>query len=471
MEKVICKICNRSLNQITWKHLDSCAKITFKEYQQRFPNEKTITDVSTLKRSQSFHHPCSGKTLTEAYGAERAAEISAAISKGQIGRSAPPNAGTGITGTRKDTGLFARSTYEANLDRIFALEGKHILGEFDAANHRQEMQDGTTNVTYQPDRVDVDGFFGFPGALIEVKGYMWPDDWKKICLFRQQNPLKKLLVIGCDPKTSDVNYNDLTKKYQSAIPLWETESSNYQTRPDLYRIDYVAPDREKMLKETYPNGTHIDIRHPHWIFISNRCLSYNKARGKTTYIRALRLIAITNRRAGASRLSSGPYNFELWRVDTEDCQTFWVTNQSKTVTFYCYEKSEYSRLYKFFNGNCDMSLTCGPKPIKEKVVPGFKVPKSRVNARMSYAEYLAVGKTDAELRESGVSKHLIDFYHRLPVITQKLPREQFVDLYERQGVQLEDVATLHGVARGDLTFLRLHYGIARLHPKKTLVSA
>lgn len=83
--------------------------------------------------------------------------------------------------------------------------------------------------------------------------------------------------------------------------------------------------------------------------------------GKNPYIDSVNLLAISNRRYGAGRKSCGVYNYELWEIETESGEKFYVTNQSKTVDFYCYQQCKKEKLEKFFDGNCDMNLKYGKK--------------------------------------------------------------------------------------------------------------
>ena len=66
--------------------------------------------------------------------------------------------------------------------------------------------------------------------------------------------------------------------------------------------------------------------------------------GKNPYIESISLEAITNKRHLSSRKSSGEFNFELWKVKTKNNDIFYVTNQFKTVLFYCYEENEYDNI-------------------------------------------------------------------------------------------------------------------------------
>ena len=191
---------------------------------------------------------------------------------------------------------------------------------------------------------------------------MYPEDWEKIKLFREQYKDNKLLVISSDKTYLDINYKDLEQKYKDKIPLWETEKQNYKTRPDLYVVDYKTPEHIKFYQINYPNHINSSIVDSHLLFIANKCLSFNKVSlGKDPYIETIELIAITDKRQGAGRKSSGEYNYELWKVTTIDKEIFYVTNQNKTTLYYCYENVDINQLTSFFIDNTVPNLKYGRK--------------------------------------------------------------------------------------------------------------
>ena len=363
-DRIECQICHNKFKQITPKHLLKNHGVSLEEYKEKFGN----SDIFTRKRKlayKNFKSPNKGRTYKEIYGEEESIIKRNKISQKQIGRPCSVLCGTGICGTRKDTNTFARSTYEANIDRIFIFENKKYLDEININRNRFDLKrkDGT-KITYCPDRKDIDGLFE-KDAFLEIKGYMYPEDWEKIVLFRQQYPNEKLLIISSDLKYYNINYSDLELKYKKNIPLWEDDKNNYKTRPDLYNIDYKTPEHILFLENNYPNHINIVIKDLHVIFIANKCLSFNRvSMGKEVYVEDVRLLKISNRRSRSSKKSTGEYNYELWEILTKSNEKFYVTNQSKTLIFYCYEESKYNDLIKFFENNCDMNLAYGPKKIK-----------------------------------------------------------------------------------------------------------
>ena len=359
-ERVKCKICKCEMKQITVKHLNE-HNISFEEYKTQYPNAPTSTE-KRLKIYQNFKSPNKGKTYEIIYGDKEAKIKKNKISQNQIGRPCPKLAGTGISGTRKDTGTFARSTYESNIDRIFILENKKYADEtFINATRFDLIKKNGEKITYCPDRIDEEGLF-HKGAYLEIKGYMHPDDWEKIQLFREQYKNKKLLVICKDKSYFDIDYRELEKKYKNRILLWEGEKQNYRTRPDLYVIGYKTPEHLLFYQKNYPNHINSNILDQHLTFIANKCLSFNRVSlGLDPYIEHIELIAISNRRQGSSRQSSGEYNYELWKITTTENNAFYITNQDKTTLFYCYEESDLDRLTPFFANNNIERLKYGRK--------------------------------------------------------------------------------------------------------------
>ena len=360
-ERITCLLCLNKFKQITERHLKSIHGLSTEDYKKQFPTASTCT-TTRLNRYRAFKHPNKGKTYDQIYGTEEGLKKRSKISQKQIGRPASPLAGTGITGTRKDTGAFARSTYEANIDRIFLYEKKPVINELDKSMPRFDLvrSDGIT-VTYRPDRIDSNGLFK-KNAILEIKGYLYPEDAEKIRLFRQQFSAQTLLVISPDSSYADISYSELENKYRTLIPLWETSAQNFKTRPDIYDPRYIEPGYVQYLRENYPNGIHKSITKEHYVFIAKKCLSFNRVRlGKKVHVGSVDLIAISDRRPNSTRTSSGEFHYELWRIYTAEKETFYVTNQSKTIMFYCYVESDLPKISQFFNHNNNSTLTPGHK--------------------------------------------------------------------------------------------------------------
>jgi len=359
-ERIICQICGKKFKQITHRHLGN-HNITFDEYIKLYPGHSTSTG-KRIDLSKAYKNPNKGKTYKEIYGEKESMIKRKKISEKQIGRPAAKDAGTGIAGIRKDTQTFARSTYEANIDRIFIYENKKFIGEFGESNFRFMLRDRDgTLMSYQPDRVDVEGLFS-SGAFIEVKGFMTEEGWRKICLFREQYPSYKLIVISRDKNYMDIDYNVLENEYRDKIELWESDFQNYRTHPHLYKVGYQLPDEIVARNYKYPQNINKDIVDKHEKFIAKKCISFNKVKmGKNVFVEYVKLLAISCRKNKWSRKSSGNYNYEMWEVGTESHGKFYVGNIKKTVVFYCYSCPD--KLLSFFKDNTCTGLLPGQKNI------------------------------------------------------------------------------------------------------------
>ena len=119
-----------------------------------------------------------------------------------IGHSCSHRVGGGKIGVREDIGHFVRSTWEANVARIFMLNG--IKYEYE--KHRFILED----CSYCPD-------FYIPekDVYIEVKGYLTGKAKMVLHKFIKANPNIKLLIIDKDV------YNILSEKHKKNIIAWE----------------------------------------------------------------------------------------------------------------------------------------------------------------------------------------------------------------------------------------------------------
>jgi len=77
-----------------------------------------------------------------------------------------------------------------------------------------------------------------------------------------------------------------------------------------------------------------------------------------------------------------------------------------------------------------------------------------------YRDFITSGTTQEDLRDQGVSKHILQFLSNFCQGKICLTQEQFEADYE-DGLELEEIAKKHNVTRGDLGFLRQLYGIKR----------
>lgn len=145
-----------------------------------------------------------------------------------------------IQGFRPDIGHSTRSTYEANIYRIFQKEKKQY--KYENENTFPIIFPDGTQHNYIIDICDVEGLFAEAGTYIEVKGYMDEKSIIKINSFREQYPQYKLITIGKRLKCEhsyiyDIDYNELEQKYKDLIPLWETSIDNIRTNSKKWNIN------------------------------------------------------------------------------------------------------------------------------------------------------------------------------------------------------------------------------------------
>jgi hypothetical protein len=153
-----------------------------------------------------------------------------------------------VRGFRKDTNRYARSCWEANVDRIAQFENKKLLGEFEIEPIEIIDDTGKRLTPYHPDRFDIDGLFE-KGAYLEVKG--WRDENYKKAILAQKvlsQSDRKILIIG-NGSWADIQYRDLEAKYRLRIPLWEDNKQNLRTRSDLYKLDVEERVHEQRAKD------------------------------------------------------------------------------------------------------------------------------------------------------------------------------------------------------------------------------
>ena len=143
-----------------------------------------------------------------------------------------------IQGYRKDIDYFVRSTWEANVYRIFKYVYKDKYKESFDREIPFDISTPKKNKVYIVDIKDNFGFFAKPNTYIEIKGFYTTDVHYKTLMFEKLYPDKKLIFISHDePKFNfvpEIYYSDLEKKYQPLIPLWETKDRNLKTHPWLY---------------------------------------------------------------------------------------------------------------------------------------------------------------------------------------------------------------------------------------------
>ncbi len=110
---------------------------------------------------------------------------------------------------RKDLKKLLRSSWEANISRIF-----NYLGiEWD---YEREQFDMGENLRYQPD------FFLARNTILEVKGFWDTYSREKVTEFQKKHPEYRVLILDADM------YYSLKGKYSHLIPEWEDDGDMKQ---------------------------------------------------------------------------------------------------------------------------------------------------------------------------------------------------------------------------------------------------
>jgi len=106
---------------------------------------------------------------------------------------------------RKDLGLVLRSSWEANIARLF----KYLGINFEYEKHHFLLEKGDSSQTYIPD------FFLEGNIIVEVKGFWDAESLKKVWLLKEQHKDYTLLTLDADM------YLNLDKEYRNRVPEWE----------------------------------------------------------------------------------------------------------------------------------------------------------------------------------------------------------------------------------------------------------
>ncbi|MDD2921536.1 MAG: BglII/BstYI family type II restriction endonuclease, partial [Anaerolineales bacterium] len=157
-------------------------------------NVETAKDTLWIKNLSIYNSAQKGISLEERHGVERAAEIKAKISAKTSGKNnpmygRPPKSTKTYTksGFREDLGHYVRSSWEADMARVF----RHLGWEYQYEPQTFELvkQSGST-ITYTPDF-----FVPEQNTFYEIKGWMDNVSAEKIALFHEQYPEQNLIVV------------------------------------------------------------------------------------------------------------------------------------------------------------------------------------------------------------------------------------------------------------------------------------
>ncbi len=306
----LCVICGAPLKTVSSKsqHCKSCAaRISSNpsrpEVRQRIAQSRigqsswnkgltaeTAKDTLWIKNLSAYNATQKGVSLDERIGVERATEMRANLSKRFTGKNnpmygRPPKATKTYTksGYREDLGHYVRSSWEADMARVF----RHLEIEYQYEPQTFELsKEQNITITYTPD-------FYVPeqDTFYEVKGWMDKVSEEKIALFRQQYPQHNLVVID---KTLfaefQVQYSDLV----------EWECPQFPQNSEWVRIKAIEFVGEE---ETYD----LQMQAPGNNFIANGFIVHNS--GMTRWVVEMKPRNLDNIIAMVALYRPGPMDF------------------------------------------------------------------------------------------------------------------------------------------------------------------
>ena len=208
-------------------------------------NAENAADTVWIQKLQAYGESQRGISWEQKYGPSRAAEIKAKLSQLNTGKNnamygRPPKSTKTYTksGYRDDLGHYVRSSWEADLARIFRF--LELDYQYEPKTFELTRPNGST-LTYTPD-------FYVPSLkqYFEVKGWMDAASAEKIALFEAQYPAETLTVID---KTYfaelQLAYSDLVQWECPQIPQnsrWvNIKAIEYVGEEDTYDIQMDAP--------------------------------------------------------------------------------------------------------------------------------------------------------------------------------------------------------------------------------------
>lgn len=251
---------------------------------------ETAKDTSWIKNLSIYNASQKGVTLEQRHGKERANEIRAKLSARFSGTKnpmygRPPKETKTYTksGFREDLGHYVRSSWEADIARVFIF----LEWKYEYESHTFELiQDSGSKITYTPDF-----FIPEQNTFYEVKGWMDNASAEKIALFQKQYPQFNLVVID---KTLfaefQVKYSDLV---QWECPQFPKDSSWVKVN----KIEYVGKE------DTYD----LQMQAPGNNFVANGFVVHNS--GMTRYIVQMKPKNLDNIIAMVALYRPGPMAF------------------------------------------------------------------------------------------------------------------------------------------------------------------
>jgi hypothetical protein len=255
---VECGICSLRRNRIDF-HLNTKHNITKEDYEKKF-NKSCFSKNFILKvrengkqnhESENYiggknsfygkHHSEASKeniSKTTLYNnslkfvhhnkfKKHSLETRKKMSESRIGEKNPmfgikPSIKTAhsIHGYRKDIGHSVRSTTEANYARYLIYN--KIKYEFEPKTFVMKTEKGSRNCW-------LDFYLPETDEWIEIKNYL-ERDIENINLVREQYPNIKIKILYSDSE----EWKQIENEYSKKIHLWETQTQNLKTNPELY---------------------------------------------------------------------------------------------------------------------------------------------------------------------------------------------------------------------------------------------
>lgn len=251
---------------------------------------ETAAHTTWIQNLKKHNESQIGVSYEQKYGPEKANQIKARLSALNTGKNnamygRPPTATKTYTkaGMREDLGHYVRSSWEADLARVFKYLG--LSYQYEPHTFELTAPDGHT-LTYTPD-------FYVPSEdkYYEVKGWMDAVSARKIQLFNEQYPDHELVVID---KT---RFAEFQMEY-SHLVQWECpEKPRNAAWVEIARIEYVGEE------DTYD----IEMQAPGNNFVANGFVVHNS--GMKKLMTEMRPVRYENIVAAVSLFRPGPMEY------------------------------------------------------------------------------------------------------------------------------------------------------------------
>jgi DNA polymerase III alpha subunit len=251
---------------------------------------ETAADTLWIKNLSKYNETQKGVSLEKKLGPERAAIIKAKLSKRNSGKNnpmygRPPTETKTYTkaGYREDLGHYVRSSWEADLARVFRYLGWGYQYE---PRTFELIDQNSKTLTYTPDF-----FVPSMDTWYEVKGWLDNTSAKKISLFQQQYPGYKLIVVD---KTA---FAEFQMQYANLV-TWECPQVPADTEwVEIQSIEFVGEERTYDLQMLPPGNN----------FTANGFVVHNS--GMRRYLMQMKPKELANVIAMVALFRPGPMEF------------------------------------------------------------------------------------------------------------------------------------------------------------------